>query len=63
MPTFPSSYFRTPSPKEPAQDFEQILPQKRMKFMSDIDKKEEARLAKSHREKAKRWVMGSVRGW
>ena len=71
MPVFPSSYTHspTPSPQKPAQNFDQILPQKQMKSMSDIDKEEEARLAKSHGGKVKsvgagicRWVIRIATG-
>ncbi|KAJ4369225.1 hypothetical protein N0V83_006310 [Neocucurbitaria cava] len=36
-----------------AKDFADIVPQKQMKTMSDLDKEEEARIAKAHRQKAK----------
>lgn len=52
----------TTSHPSPAQDFKYIVLQKQMKTMSDFDKEEEARIAKSHREKAKKLGYG-LRAW
>ncbi|KAF2850883.1 hypothetical protein T440DRAFT_554669 [Plenodomus tracheiphilus IPT5] len=57
----------TPAPKsgvahKPAQDFDAILRPKQMKSMAGLDKEEELRLVKSHREKVKK-VGAGVLGW
>ncbi|KAF1832131.1 hypothetical protein BDW02DRAFT_21403 [Decorospora gaudefroyi] len=58
LPRYPSSYSHQKAPRQPAQDFDHILPQKQMKSMADLDKEEELRLRKSHCEKAKKLGLG-----
>lgn len=49
-------------PSEPgglvAKDFAEMVPQKQMKTMSELDKEEEVRIAKTHRAKAKKLGHG-----
>lgn len=39
---------------------DQFVPAEKMKSMSDLDKEEEARMAKSHKENAKKGVTGAL---
>lgn len=39
---------------------ERLVPTDRMKSMSDLDKEEEARMAKLHKENAKKGVTGAM---
>jgi hypothetical protein len=49
------------SPRKPAQNFVDMLTQEQLKSMSDLDKEEEARLAKTHREKLRKMGLGISR--
>ncbi|RYN34790.1 hypothetical protein AA0112_g5462 [Alternaria arborescens] len=49
------------SSRKPAQNFVDMLTQEQLKSMSDLDKEEEARLAKSHREKLRKIGLGVSR--
>ncbi|KAI4907305.1 hypothetical protein J4E90_009808 [Alternaria incomplexa] len=52
---------RPSTSKQPAEDFTGILSQEQLKSMSDLDKEEEARLAKTHRAKAVKMGVGICR--
>jgi len=52
---------RPSTSKQPAEDFTDILSQEQLKSMSDLDKEEEARLAKTHRAKAVKMGVGICR--
>ena len=52
---------RSSTSAKPAQDFTDILSQQQLKSMSDLDKEEEARLAKTHRAKAVKMGVGICR--